>query len=193
MYALSSLVTYEGYVDECAAIFSKRLTEFSRSNQTIDMGHWFQCYAFDVIGDITYGERFRFLDAGEDIAGTMAALQKSMVFSTLAGIYASWCPWVYYLMERLASSSGPAGRTYLMNFVMANIRKRREQQAGGDKEKFKIEQKEDSPRDFLSKILQARQDDPEKVSEWHVSMMGLSNIIAGSDTVRTSKSSTCGY
>jgi hypothetical protein len=46
MYSMSSLVNYEGYVDECAEIFRKRLTEFAAKGATIDMGNWFQLYAF---------------------------------------------------------------------------------------------------------------------------------------------------
>ncbi|KXH69317.1 cytochrome P450 [Colletotrichum salicis] len=53
MYSMSSLVNYESYVDECADLFSRRLSEMSdrgKAAQPVDMGHWFQCYAFDVVG-----------------------------------------------------------------------------------------------------------------------------------------------
>ncbi|CAH0015649.1 unnamed protein product [Clonostachys rhizophaga] len=33
------------------------------------MGGWFQLYAFDMIGLITFSKRFGFLDAGEDTNG----------------------------------------------------------------------------------------------------------------------------
>lgn len=46
MYSMSSLVNYEGYVDECAEIFRERLTEFAARRDTINMGDWFQLYAF---------------------------------------------------------------------------------------------------------------------------------------------------
>ena len=42
LYSMSSLVSYEGYVDDCARIFSQRMTEFAERRQVIDMGHWFQ-------------------------------------------------------------------------------------------------------------------------------------------------------
>lgn len=42
---------------------------------------------------------------------------------------------------------------------------------------------------FLEKMILARDKDPEKVTDYHVFMMGLSNVIAGSDTTAISLSS----
>lgn len=42
IYSMSSLVSYEGYVDDCARIFSERLSEFAKTGKAINMGHWFQ-------------------------------------------------------------------------------------------------------------------------------------------------------
>lgn len=61
LYAMSSLVHYEALVDYCADLFVHRLDEFADSRETFSLGHWFQCYAFDVIGNITFGERFGIL------------------------------------------------------------------------------------------------------------------------------------
>jgi hypothetical protein len=50
---MSSLVAYEPFVDNCIELFCQRLKEFKSSSSPIDLGYWLQCYAFDVIGDIT--------------------------------------------------------------------------------------------------------------------------------------------
>ena len=42
LYSMSSLVSYEGYVDECTKIFSEKLRGFAKTGEVIDMGHWFQ-------------------------------------------------------------------------------------------------------------------------------------------------------
>lgn len=55
---MTSLVHYEQFVDHCADIFTRRLIEFAESGERFNLGHWFQCYAFDVIGEITFGQRF---------------------------------------------------------------------------------------------------------------------------------------
>lgn len=52
-YSMTSLVAYEPFVDDCIRIFKRRLDEFAAEGRSIDMMHWLQCYAFDVIGKIT--------------------------------------------------------------------------------------------------------------------------------------------
>jgi cytochrome P450 len=187
MYSMSSLVNYEGYVDECAEIFGKRMTEFASRGETIDMAHWLQCYAFDVIGDITYSQRFGFLDKGEDVAGLLKALHGVLRYGTLAGIYADWHPLIFGIMSRLGMG-GASGRMYLMQFVNEKIRQRKEEKkAGRDVEKMG-ERDESAPMDFLEKLMVANEQDPERVTPYHVFMMGQSNIIAGSDTTAVSLS-----
>lgn len=50
---MSSVVSYEPYVDQCTTILLQRLSELSTSGVVFNMGHWFQCYAFETIGMIT--------------------------------------------------------------------------------------------------------------------------------------------
>jgi hypothetical protein len=61
LYSMSSLVHYEEFVDQCADVFFDRLGEFADRDVKFNLGEWFQFYAFDVIGEITYGERFGWL------------------------------------------------------------------------------------------------------------------------------------
>ncbi|KAI1620545.1 cytochrome P450 oxidoreductase [Exophiala viscosa] len=188
LYSMSSLVSYEGYVDECAAIFRKRLSEFAASGQTIDMGHWFQCYAFDVIGNITYSQRFGFLDNGEDIAGLLKALHGVLRYGALVGVYARWHPLLYNLTSRLGMG-GASGRNYLMKYVGQRIEQRKGERTSGKGMEKTGEEDENAPMDFLEKLMVANQADPEKVTPYHVFMMGMSNIVAGSDTTAVSLSS----
>lgn len=55
-YSMSSLVQSEAFVDDCTSLFQQRLSEFAQSGELVDLTHWFQCYAFDVIGNITVSE-----------------------------------------------------------------------------------------------------------------------------------------
>lgn len=52
-YSMSSLVEYEDYIDEVVDVFCHKLEELAESKSAIDLGHWLQCYAFDVIAKIT--------------------------------------------------------------------------------------------------------------------------------------------
>ena len=181
---MSSLVTYESYVDSCTDILEQRLREFASNGDTVDMMKWLQCYAFDVIGDITYSRRFGFLDAGKDVAGLMEALSKSMPYSTLVGIYPGLHRFLFAIMSWL-SVGGAAGRAYLMKFVDERLNQRRmERKQDAEKPVFKTD--ENAPQDFVDKLLVQNEEDPTKVTAYHVFMMGLSNIIAGSDTTAIS-------
>ena len=52
-YSLTALLEMEQYVDSTTAIFMGQLENFATTAKVFDMGHWLQCYAFDVIGEIT--------------------------------------------------------------------------------------------------------------------------------------------
>ncbi|KAK5328542.1 hypothetical protein LTR93_002327 [Exophiala xenobiotica] len=196
MYSMSSLVNYEGYVNECTAIFRERLSEFAESGETIDMAHWLQCYAFDVIGNITYSQRFGFLDRGDDIAGLLKALHGVLRYGALVGIYASWHPLIFSISSRLGVG-GASARTYLMKYVQQRIESRKAKDKTGNGVEEVGERDEGAPMDFLHKLMVANKEDPERVTPYHVfvqrsdilQMMGLSNIIAGSDTTAVSLSS----
>lgn len=43
----------EHLVDECVGLFVQRLNEVAATGSPINVQHWMQCYAFDVIGYIT--------------------------------------------------------------------------------------------------------------------------------------------
>lgn len=195
MFSMSSLVNYESFVDRCTSIFEERLREFASKGATIDMSHWFQCYAFDVIACITYGNRFGFLDEGKDIDGAIGQLWRVMRYSTLIGIYSQFhallFPWT-----SMVPWTGASGRLYVMDFVQKQISKRKHERKRRDAEKGHATAKPsdgDYPEDFLEKMLNAHEENPEKVTPYHVFMMGQSNIIAGSDTTAISLSSILYY
>ncbi|EMD92124.1 hypothetical protein COCHEDRAFT_1029627 [Bipolaris maydis C5] len=63
--ALSSIGNMlEQFVDECTSILEKRLNEFASSGTSIDISHWLQCYAFDVLGKMTSKNLSGLLHAG---------------------------------------------------------------------------------------------------------------------------------
>ncbi|KAF2170317.1 hypothetical protein M409DRAFT_64101 [Zasmidium cellare ATCC 36951] len=188
MYSLSSLLHYEKFSDDVQAVFQRRLDEMANTGITVNMHHWLQCYAFDVIGCITYGSRFGFLDEGKDIANCMASLNSMALYSTLAGVYAWAHPYMYKIAEKLPGS-GAAGRNYIMKFVSKRMEEREAQRKSVENgEKPLAADSEDKTRDFLDLALDAEHDPEKGMTRYNVFMMGLSNIIAGSDTTSTALS-----
>jgi cytochrome P450 len=191
LYSMTSLRAYEAYVDECADIFVQRLREMALAKDQINLGHWLQCYAFDVIGKITYSERFGFLDQGKDMGGTMKSLDSLFVYGALLGIYAWLHPVMYRIMEYVPGS-GAGARNYLGKFVQERMTAR----IAARQELVKSQKGvgfEDDPKDFLDRILDMQEEGSKGVTAYHVFMLGLGNIVAGSDTTAISLSSVCYY
>lgn len=106
-----------------------------------------------------------------------------MFYSTLVGVYPQWHPRLVGPMSYF-KLSGPGGRAYLTNFVLDKISRHNQQ-------KSDLESAKETPKtqDFLEKMIIARDNDPDKVKDYHVFMMSQSNVLAGSDTTAISLSS----
>jgi cytochrome P450 len=185
---MSSLVTYESYVDECADLFSQRLHEIAAAGISTDMGHWLQCYAFDVIGLITYSKRLGFLDRGEDVSGVMGALEDHLQYATLAGIFSWLHPYLLPFKNWLAGKSG-AGRPYVMKFTQDRIAEHESSTKAipvhGEAEGASV--------DFLTKFFAKNAEDPERFTMYHLAAGCVSNMVAGSDTTAISLSAILYY
>lgn len=53
LYTMSSMVSYEKAVDEMTQVCMRKMSQFAEEGRLIDIPHWMQYYAFDVIGEIT--------------------------------------------------------------------------------------------------------------------------------------------
>lgn len=226
-YALSALVGYEPAVDACGDLFSARLREFAAAGHegrkkkgeregavAINMGHWLQCYAFDVIGLVTYSRRIGFLDRGEDVGGVMKTIEKVATYATLAGVY----PWVhpyYFAARQWFQGRAVDGRQYIINWAVASVQEHKEAAAsaqqqneskkaqdtgrnssGENKPQEEIGGKENEEEvaigapDFLTKFFAKHDAYPEAFTPAHILTGTLANIFAGSDTTGIGLSGT---
>ncbi|KAK5064352.1 hypothetical protein LTR84_000185 [Exophiala bonariae] len=173
-FAMSSVVGYEDYIDNVTDVFCAKLEEYAAAATVIDFGHWLQCYAFDVIAKITFGERFGFLDAGHDIGSIMSNLESFGLYSTLTGVY----PCIHRLISRLNPKQA---NNYLVDFTVSKLEARR----------IAFEQGKPLPDtlDFCTKFAVANEKSPETFSPLHVIVGAGSNIAAGSETTSIALSS----
>lgn len=178
-YSMSSLVGYERYVDNCTELLSRRFGELANSGRIVDMRHWLQCYAFDVIGEITFGKRFGFLDMGEDKDGVFKAIDDRGSYSTFVGIWSWTHRWLYPLLPNTG------GHAYVAKYTEDRIEQRvklaKDPRGGGSE----IER---TP-DIMTRILMASEKAPWKVTRGDLFSACQSNIGAGSDTTAITLSS----
>ena len=101
-FSMTALLEMETFVSNCVKVFEQRLDEFVKTNRSMDLGHWLQCYAFDVIGEITasfpacasddrantakFAKRFGFMDKGEDVGDIMQTLEGFLSYSAKMGM-----------------------------------------------------------------------------------------------------------
>jgi hypothetical protein len=79
-------------MDECSDIFLKTMRELSGS--PIDLGVWLQWYAFDVIGAITFQQRFGFMEQRKDVRDMIAGLEFGLWYGSLVGQIPELHPWM---------------------------------------------------------------------------------------------------
>ncbi|KAJ5414314.1 hypothetical protein N7509_000941 [Penicillium cosmopolitanum] len=179
-YTMTSLVQMETFVDDCSVILHQRFSEFADSGTTIDLCRWMQCYAFDVIGNITVGERFGFLEQGEDVQSVMASIDEFTKYAVRVGIYAQWHKIIFPLYMRFKKLPG------LINvrmFAHSKLENRYAKLLSGDPKAD-----ESGPADFITKLIRVQAADPSKINKDEIASACTTNIGAGSDTTSISLS-----
>ncbi|KAI1618245.1 cytochrome P450 [Exophiala viscosa] len=130
-YSMSIMVSLGAFVDSCTQILLQKLQFFARNGIAIDVPHWTQCYAFDVIEKLTFGDRFGFLDEGKDIQGIMASLHQYLGYAARVGVYSEWHKWAYLA----------AGIAHVAVFALQRIDKRLRSEASGKTQRERDQQR----------------------------------------------------
>lgn len=117
MYSMTALVSYEPYVHNCIRLLRVQFNGFAASDRSIGLAHWFQCYAFGVIEEIPFGERFGFLDKGEDTKGLVKALDSGYAYSRFVGLFR----WLGPLLALVLGFLGNDSVTYIQKFSESKV------------------------------------------------------------------------
>jgi hypothetical protein len=105
-------------VDNCVLLLLERLQEISASGNAFDVGNWLQCYAFDVIGEITFSKRFGLLDKGEDQTGLINAIHTSLAYTNRWGLYSWLHPYAWWFQNFFQSKE----ERFIGDFVRQSLR-----------------------------------------------------------------------
>ncbi|KAH7553332.1 hypothetical protein BM1_08305 [Bipolaris maydis] len=162
---MTNLVQLEQFVDECTSILEKRLNEFASSGTSIDISHWLQCYAFDVLGKMTFGRRFGFLDSGEVIQGIMSSLSEYLVYC--------------------ANSKNLSGLLHAGRFAKTQLEEKYKKAQAGSQNSNGTNTSED----FITKPFRIQAQNPTKMTNEGIISVCNMKIEAGSDTASISLTS----
>ncbi|KAL6354975.1 hypothetical protein LRP88_12333 [Fusarium phalaenopsidis] len=178
LYSVTSLRTMESAVDECVDLLVDRMSELSRSGKSFDLQFWMQCYAFDVIGQITASTLVGFLEKGTDERNIFSSLHDYLKYCAVIGVVNELHGVLSWLMSFLPAN----GIAYVANFTQASIQQGRKIRS--------MDRSFDKAQDFLSKALSLHQANPDKFPDAAIQTLCLTNFGAGSDTTSISLCAT---
>lgn len=84
-YSMSAIVELEPLVDSCIKIFIQKLGEHIDNRSPLDMVKWFQWYAFDVIGELTFSKPFGFLETECDVDDAIRNIHFLLYYVSVVG------------------------------------------------------------------------------------------------------------
>ncbi|RMZ87999.1 hypothetical protein DV736_g4770, partial [Chaetothyriales sp. CBS 134916] len=187
-FSMSVLVQYEPSVNEILELFLSRTEELYASTQNIcSLSRWFQGYAFDVIGKITYSQDHGFIRKNEDVEGMIGILHKIFDYAGPIG----QMPWLDRLLLKnpLLLLLDRWGFEWTAFPVAAFAKRRLHERL------YKADEAElaSGRSDLLSMFLKAQSDRPQFFTDSSVLTMSVSMSFAGSDTTAIALSAVMYY
>ncbi|KAL4965467.1 cytochrome P450 [Aspergillus stella-maris] len=166
-YALSNIIKSESYVDDITRILKTQLDALVDQKKEIHLDKWFNYFAFDVVGEVTFSQSFGFTKAGYDIGGSIANARKLALYVSTMGHFI----WFHNLtlgnpmMSRLGLI--PANHTFDTAVAAIESRKRNPE----------------ARNDMMERWLSVRKVHPDRMSEEDLFAAAAGNVGAGAETV----------
>ncbi|KAK3332588.1 cytochrome P450 [Cercophora scortea] len=174
IYSMTNLVEFEPRVDSTIRFLLQRLDDTQKADPSgsVDLGTWLQWFAFDVMGEITFSKRLGFLDEARDIEGIMGSIWDGLVKVS----YLGQMPWLelIWLKNPYVNRLRKATNSPIVSFGQQRARERANVKDDSSKGY--------NSKDFLSRFLDIRANNPAAIPEWYITVWTQSNMFAGSDT-----------
>ncbi|KKY18428.1 putative benzoate 4-monooxygenase cytochrome p450 [Phaeomoniella chlamydospora] len=118
-YALSNIIKSEPYVDAILDTMEKQFDRLTKQGKPIEFDKWFNYFAFDVVGEVTFSKAFRFVETGTDIRNAISNTRALALYIAIMGHYVWLHNWTLGnpLLSRLAldeRNKNPAVRNDMM-------------------------------------------------------------------------------
>ncbi|KAL4940636.1 hypothetical protein BDV06DRAFT_230229 [Aspergillus oleicola] len=170
LYAMSNIMKLEPLMDQTLQLFFDQLdNRFVEGDKTFDLSRWLQFFAFEVMGTITFSNRYGFLEAGRDVNGLLSGIWGFMKSAAPMG----QMPWLDDVLYKNAFAAKLRGTTGMP--VLKVVNKYITERVARN-----IKQPSDHA-DMLAQFLDIQASNP-KVPSWAPKAWTFSNVIAGSDS-----------
>lgn len=82
---MTSIVELEPFVDSSVEFFVRRIKEIGSNDTPMNMAEWFQWYAFDVIGELTFSTRYGFMENAKDVGDSTKTIDMFHAYVSFVG------------------------------------------------------------------------------------------------------------
>lgn len=174
-YANSTLLSYEPFVDQTNERFVHALDRLAQADQPFDLFTWMQLYAFDVIGEFTFGRSFGLIECGYDKDGLLETVDwLNNRWGGRVGLIPEW-----HILWRLAMKYVPSVHplSVLYRVIGREV-----------KDRFDEATESTHREDMMAKCIKSI--GAGKMSKYSMQEIVAQNFGAGSDTTATALSST---
>ncbi|KAL3421108.1 cytochrome P450 [Phlyctema vagabunda] len=178
-FSMTAVAHLEIYVDETINFFMKTTTDRYANKigpeGSLDIGQWMQYFAFDVLGQLVYGERHGFIERNDDVDGIIGVVNVGNIYNYNIG-HVSWMDSFLYknpMLNWLAEKGYIDLAFAVIPFARKHITKRENRPKTGVDE---------STGSLLDRMLALQENNPEMLSNIEIVKLCAILSFAGSDT-----------
>lgn len=173
-FSLPILLENEPAFDENLNLFMEKMSGFAKRGQDFDLGLWLQYFAFDVVGQVSIGKRFGFMDRGEDVDNIIHGITGGLTYFSVIG----QIPELHKLLlgNPLLRAVMPSMEKTnpILSFTMKAIHERATVLPNGD-----ITCSDNKAKDMLARWAKVSSEDPEKMKTRDIVVHLSTNVLAG--------------
>ncbi|KAK1146756.1 hypothetical protein N8T08_002517 [Aspergillus melleus] len=178
-YSMTAMLEIEPAVDSCTNIFLTQIRKTIDTREPFDLGIWLQYYAFDVVGEMCFAQRFGFLQQGRDVDGMIGAIRGMIQYAAVCG----QIPEAHHVLlgNPLFPLVMPQMELWnkVVMFTLKAINSRGSLQRNGEMAKTAAEE---GGKDMMSRWMAMHEEDATKMSTRDLIVHLSTNVFAGSDT-----------
>ncbi len=166
-YSLSNILKSEPFIDDAILLFETRLDQLAAQGKPMEPDFWFNAFAMDVTGEVTFSQRFGFLETGKDLGNAIANTHALGLFISVLGYLPFTHDWFLALnpvMERF--NINPAVHVFDTTLAAVEARSRNP----------------DVRKDMMQEWLDTRRKYPERMDEKEILASAVANVGAAGDT-----------
>ncbi|KAH8671501.1 cytochrome P450 [Xylariales sp. PMI_506] len=168
-YYMPSFVTMESHFDLIVDQFCQNIkTRFIDKNKPFDLGEWLLYFAWDVVGQVTFGKPLGYLEKGCDFDGTIALVPPRMQWLITLGML----PWLAHYVYPIPFLQAPGFDSII----------KRSNTHVSERKTVTTTATPPVAADLLDKFLQAKSVSGEPIDDKVMAGWLINNFLAGADS-----------